>query len=102
MKRPALAKDLVPVHEFRANLARWMDQLEQTGRPVVITQRGRAAAVLVDPTMLDEIDDAREVVARVLRGLEDVAEGRVHEDEEVWADVDAVIARAGTRARSVE
>lgn len=104
MKRPAIARDLVPVNEFRANMASWLHQLEESGRPVVLTQRGRAAAVLVEPAVLDEIEEAREIIKRVLLGLEDVEQGALHEDESVWADVEEVIALAERkhRAPSVE
>lgn len=100
MKRPAIGRDLVPVNEFRANMASWMHQLEKSGRPVVLTQRGKAAAVLVDPAMLDELEDAREVVKRVLTGLEEIERGAVHEDADVWAAVEEVIATAEAKARA--
>jgi prevent-host-death family protein len=58
MKRPTLAKDLVPVNEFRSNMADYLRQVCESGRPIVITQRGRAAAVLVEPGVLDEIEEA--------------------------------------------
>lgn len=88
MRRPAIAKDLAPVNEFRANMASWMHRLEATGRPVVITQRGRAAAMLVDPATFDEIEEAREVVKRVLTGLADADRGAVYDDHEVWERVE--------------
>jgi prevent-host-death family protein len=104
MKRPAIARDLVPVNEFRANMASWMQHLEESGRPVVLTQRGRAAAVLVDPGMLDEMEEARDTVRRVLTGLEEVERGELHEDEDVWNAVEDVIARheGRSRARSMD
>jgi prevent-host-death family protein len=100
MKRPAIARDLVPVNEFRANMASWMHQLEESGRPVVLTQRGRAAAVLVEPAMLDEIEESRDIVRRVLRALEDVERGELHEDSDVWAEVEEVITRGEGRSRA--
>ncbi len=93
MKQPRLASDLVPVHEFRANLASWLDQPGKTGRPVVLTQRGKAAAVLVSPKMLDELEERRAVVTEVIEGLSEVAAGEVVEDEEVWAEVEARLSR---------
>ncbi len=92
MKQTRLSTDLVPVNEFRANLASWLDQPSKTGRPVVLTQRGKAAAVLVSPVMLDELEERRAVVNEVLEGLSQVAAGEVVEDEEVWAEVEARLA----------
>ncbi len=104
MKRPALAQDLVPVNEFRANMATWMHRLEESGRPVVLTQRGRAAAMLIDPRVFDELDAGRELVKRVLAGLEEVEAGAVHEDAAVWDDVESILTRAeeGERASKVD
>lgn len=103
MKTPALSKDLVPIHEFRAQMAAWIHRVEESGRPVVLTQRGRASAVLVAPAMLDALEEEREIVRLVLRGLREVRSGEVMEDEEVWRDADEVIERRErARARPVE
>jgi prevent-host-death family protein len=77
MKSPRLSDDLVPVQELRSQLARFIGRVAETGRPVVITQRGRAAAALVSPAMLDELEAERELIRRTLRGLRDLAAGRV-------------------------
>ncbi len=100
MKPPRLTTDLVPVNEFRANLASWLGQPSKTGRPVVLTQRGKATAVLVSPTMLYEIEERSEVVKEVVEGLREVAAGEVVEDEEVWAEVEERLSKlrsAGVR-----
>ncbi len=89
MKPVRLSTDLVPVNEFRANLATWLDQPRQTGRPVILTQRGKAAAVLVSPKMLDELEERRAIVTEVIEGLSQVAAGEVVDDEDVWAEVEA-------------
>ncbi len=93
MKQARLSTDLVPVNEFRANLATWLDQPRKTGRPVVLTQRGKAAAVLVSPLMLDELEERRAIVTEVIEGLSQVAAGEVVEDEEVWAEVEARLSK---------
>lgn len=93
MKTTRLTEDLVPVNEFRNHLASWLNRPAETGRPVVVTQRGKAAAVLVSPAMLDEIAERGEIVQEVLRGLREVAAGEVVDDEDVWAEVDELLAR---------
>jgi len=96
MKSSLLSKDLVPVNELRANLASWLDRPSKTGRPVVVTQRGKAAAVLVSPAMFDEIEGRGEVVRQVLRGLREVAAGEVYDDDQVWAEVEELVASSTT------
>ncbi len=72
-----LEADIQPVSDFRANAAASLKQVKETGRPVVLTQRGRGAAVLMDvgvyQALVDEIDLLRDIRA----GLSDVAAGRV-------------------------
>lgn len=97
MKRPVLSEDLVPVNELRANLASVLKRVDETGRPVVVTQRGKAAAVLIHPHELDELDEQRELVQKVLRGLAESERGDLVDEEEVWAEIDELIAAAESR-----
>jgi antitoxin YefM len=41
-------QDIQPLSEFRANTAAFVRQVRETGRPLILTQRGRGAAVLLD------------------------------------------------------
>lgn len=97
MKRPALCEDLVPVNEFRANMATYLQRVSESGRPVVLTQRGRAAAVLVDPALLDDIEESREVVLKVMRGLADAEAGRTVSSKDLFAELQGIINEAETR-----
>ncbi len=64
-KRVNLESDIKPVSEFRANAAGLIDQVRSSGRPLVLTQRGHSAAVLLDVTeyerLLSEIELLRDV-----------------------------------------
>jgi antitoxin YefM len=75
--------DVRPVTEFRANTSAVIDQMHSTKRPVVLTQHGRSAAVLLDvgvyEGLLDEIAFLRD-----LRVSDDqIAAGRVVSHDEV-------------------
>ena len=48
MERIHLDQDIQPLSTFRAKSARIIQQIQQTRRPVVLTQRGHSAAVLLD------------------------------------------------------
>ena len=48
MPRMLLDRDICPLSDFRANSATYIKQVHDTKRPLVITQRGRSAAVLLD------------------------------------------------------
>lgn len=84
-----LEADIQPVSDFRANASAMLKQVRDTGRPLVLTQRGRGAAVLLDigsyQGLLDELDELRDVH----RGLADVAAGRVVDHADVLGQVEA-------------
>lgn len=59
-------EDIRPLSEFRAGVASFVKQVNETGRPLVLTQRGRGVAVVLD---IHEFEDMRERLAL----LEDIA-----------------------------
>lgn len=80
-----LESDIQPVSDFRANAAAIIDRLRQSGRPVVLTQRGRGTAVLVDIRRYQGLVEEVELLRDIQVGLLDVAEGRTVPHEEAMA-----------------
>jgi len=64
-----LDEDIRPLSEFRSGVASFVKQVNDTGRPLVLTQHGRGVAVLVD---IREFESMRER----LETLEDIAVAR--------------------------
>lgn len=48
MQRLVLDEDITPLSEFRSSSARFVKHVHDTKRPLLITQRGRSTAVLLD------------------------------------------------------
>lgn len=76
MKRVRLSKGIQPLAEFRANLAAVLDQVRRTRRPVVITQHGRSAAVLVNVEEYEALLDRLELLEDVREAEKQLARGR--------------------------
>jgi len=55
MQRVILDQDVKPISEFRANAASLVQQVRRTKRPLVITQQGRGAAVLLDVSEYEKL-----------------------------------------------
>jgi antitoxin YefM len=80
-----LTDDIQPAADLQSKAEGLLKQVQDTGRPVVLTQEGRGTAVLVDihtyRSLLEELDLLRDVH----RGLADVEAGRVVPHEEARA-----------------
>ena len=67
MARVRPTEDVRPLSEFRANAASFVQQVQGTKRPVILTVHGRSAAVLLDvgeyETLLDQLELLRDVKA---------------------------------------
>ncbi len=82
-----VSENIVPVSDFRAKAADWLRRLSESSEPVVITQNGKAAGVLLSPAAYDELTERFRFVRSVEHGLADVEAGRVTPHEAVVAEM---------------
>jgi antitoxin YefM len=66
----------LPVTEFRANAAQFIEQVHETGEPVILTQHGRGAAVLLDVESYESMLEELALLRDVRMAEEQVATGR--------------------------
>ena len=69
------SEDIRPLSEFRANAAAFVEQVQTTHRPIVLTQRGRGAAVLMDVNEYERLVERAEVLEDVRIAEEQIARG---------------------------
>ena len=62
MHRIQLDKDIQPLSEFRSKVAFYFDKVKKTKRPLVITQNGKSAAILIDVSEYEAMVDKIEVL----------------------------------------
>jgi prevent-host-death family protein len=85
-----ITKDIHSVTTFRRNPGLLMKQLRKSKRPVVLTVKGKAAAVLQDAESYQRLLDiaARADVHEAIRqGLEDVAHGRTQPARDAFDEI---------------
>jgi prevent-host-death family protein len=83
MRAIKVAEDIVPVGEFKGQAARWLRHAAETGQPVVITQNGKPAGVLVSPTEYDRLTERERFLESVALGLADAEAGRTMDTKEL-------------------
>ncbi len=64
-----------------------LNEVQESHRPIVITQNGKAAAVLIAPADFDLLTERARFVNAVETGMVDIKEGRVLADEELGSDL---------------
>lgn len=72
-----------PISDFRKDSSNILKALQKTKGPIVLTQRGRSVAVLLDMDTFEQMEYAAHVRASYFRGVEDLAQGRSQSQEDV-------------------
>ena len=89
MKTILVQDDIIPIAEFKASSSLWFKSLRNTGHPLIITQEGKPAGVLLSPNDYDELVYRKSFLDSVGRGLSDAESGRTYRTEEIRAAVAA-------------
>lgn len=75
--------DVRPVTEFRANTSALIEQMHVSRRPLILTQHGRSAAVLLDPAVYEDLLAENELLRDLSISEAQIAAGQVIPHEEV-------------------
>jgi len=80
---PMWSPDGREIAEFKGQAAHWLRRLAETGEPVVITQNGRPAGVLLSPSEFDRLQERQRFLESIAKGLADAEAGRLMETREL-------------------
>lgn len=97
MKSVRIQEDIVPIGDFKTHASAIMRRLKADQRPVVITQRGRPAGVLVSPEDFDRFTERERFVEAVEQGLAESKAGLTISNEELTEHFDRRFREAGDR-----
>jgi prevent-host-death family protein len=85
-----LATDIHSLTDFKRRTADYIEQIKQTGHPLVLTLNGKAELVVQDAAsyqrLLNALDRV-EAIEGIRRGLKAVHEGRTRPAEEVFEEI---------------
>ena len=82
---------IVPITDVRRDAATLLRQLCASSEPVVITQRGRAVAVLMSAEAYERSEHDRTLLLLLARGEKEIAPGKGHRLDAVLAEADALL-----------
>ena len=75
MQRLRINEDIRPLSEVRTGMANFIKQIQETKRPLVITQHGKGVAVLVDAHEFEAMQEKMDLLMDVQISLQQIDNG---------------------------
>lgn len=79
-----ITSDIKPVTYLKSKAADLLKQINETHRPVIITQNGEPKAVIQDPQSFENMRKAIGILKLISIGEEDIKNGNVLDQEDVF------------------
>jgi prevent-host-death family protein len=87
--------DIIPVTDLRQDAAAVLKRLQDSPGPLVVTQRGRAIAVIQSIDAYEKSEHERELLHLLAIGEKEIAEGEGHTLSSVLKETDALLKDGG-------
>jgi prevent-host-death family protein len=90
MKTISLSKDIEPLSDFRKNAAAFIKRLKSDKKPIVLTQHGKSAAVLMDVSEYDRIVEHVQFLEAIIESKKQVEAGLTLTADETKQRIDSL------------
>jgi prevent-host-death family protein len=84
-----ITKDIKPITYLKSKAAVLLNQINETHRPVIITQNGEPRAILQDPESYENMRNAIGLLKLISQGEDDIRNGRGKSQEDVFSGIEA-------------
>jgi len=82
---------IVPITDLRQDATAIVKRVNSSGQPIVITQRGRAAAVMVSMEAYEHSQHELELLRLLARGEKEIEAGKGYDLDVVLAEADSLL-----------
>ena len=86
-----ISTDIRPVTYLKSKAADLLKQINETHRPVIITQNGEPRAVLQDPESYENMRNAIGMLKLISQGESEIRDGKSKSQENVFKDIENVL-----------
>lgn len=84
--------EIVPITDFRHDAAGVLKRAQSSKEPLIITQRGRASAVLLSVDVYEQTEHNLEILRLLALGEKEITAGKGYDLDAVLAEADALLA----------
>ena len=85
--------NIIPVSDLRQDAAKVLKQLRNNKEPLIITQRGRATAVIIDVEAYEKSEHEKELLRLLAKGDREIEIGVGYDLDAVLAEADSFLAK---------
>jgi len=86
--------DTIPLTDLKQDASATLKRVRKSKRPLILTQRGKAAAVLLSVNTYEKGEREREILKLLARGEREIAAGKGYDLDDVLAEADALLSKA--------
>jgi prevent-host-death family protein len=83
-----IREDIRPISYIKANAAEILDQVQESRRPVYVTQNGEAKAVLLDTESYEKMKNALGLMKLLSQGESDIVDRNAHTQDDFFLNMD--------------
>lgn len=91
VKAMNITNDIKPVTYLKSKAAALLNQINETHRPVIITQNGEPKAVLQDPESYENMRNAIGLLKLISQGEADIRSDQTKSQENVFNDIEGTL-----------
>jgi prevent-host-death family protein len=85
--------NIIPVSDLRQDAAKVLKKLRNNKNPLIITQRGRAAAVMIGVDAYEKSEHEKDLLLILARGEREIEIGEGYDLDDVLAEADSLLAK---------
>lgn len=86
-----ITSDIRPITYLKSNAAEVLKQINETRRPMIITQNGEPKAVLQDAESYEKMRNAIGILKLISQGESDIKHGKFKSQEEIFSNLERKI-----------
>ena len=83
--------NIIPISDLRQDASNLLKQLRKSKEPLIITQRGRATAVMIGVDAYEESEHEKELLRLLAKGEMEIEIGQGYDLDTVLAEADVLL-----------
>ncbi len=84
----------IPISDLKQDASATLKRVRKSKGPLIVTQRGRPAAVLLSVDTYEKREQEREILKLLALGEREIAVGKGYDLDDVLAEADALLSKA--------